>query len=71
MKAAGHFSKATMDEAQSYLPSLTLERRALKKIYKKTKFDSKHMTRMMNDIGEMQMVSIEQERSANLCVSRL
>ena len=55
MKAAGHFSKATMDEAQSYLPSLTLERRALKKIYKKTKFDSKHMTRMMTDIGEMQM----------------
>ncbi|KAJ9106340.1 hypothetical protein QFC21_001486 [Naganishia friedmannii] len=50
MKAAGHFSKAKMDEAQSYLPSLTLERRALKKIYKKTKFDSKHMTRMMDDI---------------------
>ncbi|KAJ9124240.1 hypothetical protein QFC22_001039 [Naganishia vaughanmartiniae] len=51
MKAAGHFSKAKIDEVQSYLPSLTLERRALKKIYKKTKFDSKHMTRMMTDIG--------------------
>ncbi|KAJ9094200.1 hypothetical protein QFC19_008052 [Naganishia cerealis] len=49
MKTAGHFSKAKMDEAQSYLPSLTLERRALKKIYKKKKFENTN--NMMREIG--------------------
>lgn len=50
MVSAGHFSDNKMSEARSYLPSLTLERRALKKMYNKMKFES--IYNMQQEIGK-------------------
>jgi hypothetical protein len=50
MASAGHFSENKMSEARSYLPSLTLERRALTKMYKKKSFES--VDNIQREIGE-------------------
>lgn len=50
MESAGHFSADKISEARSYIPSLTLERRALKKMYKKMKFES--IYNMQKEIGK-------------------
>lgn len=50
MLSAGHFSENKMSEARSYLPSLTLERRALTKMYKKKSFES--VDNIQREIGE-------------------
>jgi hypothetical protein len=51
MASAGHFSDNKMSEARSYLPSLTLERRALTKMFKKKSFES--VDNIQREIGEL------------------
>lgn len=42
LETAGQVSAEKIEDVRNYLPTLTLERRALKKMYKKTQFENVH-----------------------------
>jgi hypothetical protein len=50
LELAGKVSAEEIENVRNYLPTLTLERRALKKMYKKTKFENVH--NMQREVGK-------------------
>jgi hypothetical protein len=50
LELAGKVSAEEIANVRNYLPTLTLERRALKKMYKKTKFENVH--NMQREVGK-------------------